>query len=221
MGLFDAGKANSVTTPGAPSPADVAGKLFAIKILLSQLQQGGGAPQTLGEYIKSGPRRVPSSVTGQGGDALMAALSQPGAFNRGPTNQQYQPSSPSTFQDLAGLLGLGLAGYGAYQNSGAPKENAMDSLLKLYLMKQMGINVGGAGGGLGGAASAASGLGSNNGFSLSGGNSAGMIPSYSTDLGISPAINSGNYSVGGAGGDYGLPTLSASDYLFGQSLGAY
>ncbi len=207
MGLFDAGKATSVTTPGALSPADVAGKLFAIKLLLSRLQQGGGAPQTLGEYIKSGPRKAPAGLVSQGGDALMAALSQPGAFNRGPTVQKYQPSSPSTFQDLAGLLGVGLAGYGAYKGEPAPQESAMDSLLKLYLMKQMGMNVTG-GGGIGGGA--AGGLGGTYGIA------ANATPAMNFSL---DSYNDPGYGVMDTSGTDS--NLSASDYLFGQSLGAY
>lgn len=104
MGLFDAGQASQTSTPGAPSPADIAQKLFAIKLMLSRLAQGGGAPQTFGEYIQSGPRKLPSSVTGEASSALMQALQQPGAFQRGPSTQKYKPSSPSLFQEGSGAL---------------------------------------------------------------------------------------------------------------------
>lgn len=102
--LFDAGQASQVSTPGAPSPADIAQKLFAIKLMLARLSQGGGAPQTLGEYIKGGPRKLPSGVMGEASNALMQALSQPGAFQRGASTQKYKPSSPSLFQEGSSAL---------------------------------------------------------------------------------------------------------------------
>lgn len=103
MGLFDAGNASQTTTTGM-SPADIAQRLFAIKLMLSRLSQGGGAPQTLGEYIKSGPRKLPSAATGEASSALMQALQQPGAFQKPPTVQKYKPSSPSLFQEGSGAL---------------------------------------------------------------------------------------------------------------------
>ncbi len=78
MSIFDPSNARTKTSPSA---AEVAGKLFGIKLLLSQLQESGGRPQTFGEYIKSGPRgTTPQNFGALSGD-LLSALSQKGAFD--------------------------------------------------------------------------------------------------------------------------------------------
>ena len=216
-GLFDQGKATGVTTPGALSPADVAGKIFAIKLLLSRLGQGGGAPQTFGDYIKSGPRKIPSSVTSEGGNALMAALQQPGAFNRGPTTQVYSPSSPSLFQDAAGLIPL-LSMLNQIGSGGTSGPSVMEQIMAHALkidpstLKEpttgptlLGRLLGGSGGGM------SAGSGATEGGSL-GADSNSLLPLLQSA--ISSGSTGNNFSLGmsGANNDYNLPTLSQDDY---------
>jgi hypothetical protein len=99
--IFTPGQQTTTQTPGAVSPASAAMKLFMIQLLLSRLQQTGGAPQTFGEYIKGGPRQFDTSQIGALEPGLLATLGQPGAFNAGPSVTRTQPASPSTFQDVA------------------------------------------------------------------------------------------------------------------------
>ena len=106
MGIFDQGQATQTAIPGALAPADIASRLFAIKLLLARLAQSGGAPQTLGEYIKSGPRKLDQGTISDASSGLMQALSQPGAFTKGPTVTKTKPSSPSLFQEGASGLSL-------------------------------------------------------------------------------------------------------------------
>ena len=103
MSIFTQGKA-SATQEKTFSPAEVASRLFAIKLLLSRLEQSGVAPQTFGEYINSGPRRFSPGTISVASSGLMSVLNQPGAFAGSGTRQTGRPQSPSQFQDIAGSL---------------------------------------------------------------------------------------------------------------------
>ena len=107
-GFFDPSDAQQTAEPGAPAPADVATRLAAIKLILGRLASGGGA-QTFGDYLARGPQRPSSAGVNEIGQALMQALTQPGAFKRGPSRVTQRPSSPSQFQDIAsGVVTLAL-----------------------------------------------------------------------------------------------------------------
>jgi hypothetical protein len=134
--IFQPG-AETKTTTGQPSAASAAMKLFIIQLLMSRLQQTGGAPQTFGDYVQGGPRKFDTSQIAGGLPALLGALKQPGAFNSS-TVEKGRPASPSTFQDLSGLLGLGLAGYQAYKGGGAA--NSSDILQKAMVLKALGYD---------------------------------------------------------------------------------
>jgi hypothetical protein len=105
MSIFTPGQATG-TTLRDPSPADAAGRLFAIKLLLSQLAGTGGKAQTFGDYLDQGPRGFDQSTIGGLIPGYLQTLSQPGAF-QSKTTQKQKPASPSTFQDASsGIMTL-------------------------------------------------------------------------------------------------------------------
>lgn len=107
--IFKPKPGNATVQPGAAAPADAAARLAAIRLMFARLAQNGGAPQTFGNYLQGGPRRMPAGLIGSVGDELMKSLMQPHAFQRGPTTQTVNPPRPSTFQDAAsGLVTLAL-----------------------------------------------------------------------------------------------------------------
>jgi hypothetical protein len=135
-GLFTPGQATTTQT-NQPSSASAAMKLFIIQLLMSRLQQTGGAPQTFGDYVQGGPRKFDTSQIAGGLPGLLDALKQPGAFNSSQV-QKTQPSSPSTFQDLAGLIPLAALGYQIYHGSGGTSQDKVNDAMSEWIRSQMG-----------------------------------------------------------------------------------
>lgn len=179
MGLFTTGSATQ-TTNKTLAPAEIASRLFAIKLLLSRLAQTGGAPQTLGEYIKSGPRKFDPRTISDASNAYMAALNQPGAFSGSGSTTKYKGASPSTFQDLASGLVTAL-------------------LLKNVLM---GGKAGSSGGGLlGGILGGGGGLSSTAGGMSTGNNILDSLITQNYGDTYLPTSSGGGYSPMVPGGD--------------------
>lgn len=93
-------KAGSETTE--MPPGKVALLQFFLDMFLKRLGQTGGVNQSFASYVKGGPQRMaapdPTQVA-----LLKQALSQPGALDQKTT---VNPARPSTFQDVASLLGV-------------------------------------------------------------------------------------------------------------------
>lgn len=161
---------------------------FMLDLFLRRLGQTGGVNQSFASYLKQGPQRMappsPEEVA-----LLKQAISQPGAFD---TTQTIKPPRPSTFQDVASLLGV----VGAL---GGQSRGGLGGLLESAAGTGRGIydKLSGAGG-TDAALLQALLSGGGSGFGMNAGQGAGA--QLAADIGANPGGYDFSVLGGGAGG---------------------